>query len=69
MATRIENDQRGIKKDKKSEETVRELTSVVKKKGERHQDGDAEAGIDPQTEQLNDMPNDPDAGLTEDADE
>ena len=26
---------------------------------EKKNDGDAEAGVDPQTEQLNDMPNDP----------
>lgn len=59
MATKVETNKSGIKKDKKSDPTVRELTSIVDKKEKRQQDGDAEAGIDPQVDQLNTMPNDP----------
>ncbi|MBD1427542.1 hypothetical protein [Sphingobacterium arenae] len=60
MVTKVENENTGIgeKRKKRELKTYRELGSVVKKtvptKG-----GDGEAGVDPQVEQLNDMPNDP----------
>lgn len=60
MPTKIETRNSGIKKKEKDDKTYKELTSVVEKKKPR-QDGDAEAGVDPQKEQLNDMPNDPTA--------
>lgn len=60
MATKVENEKTGLgeKKKKKEGDTYRELGSVIKKT-ERTKDGDGEAGVDPQAEQLNDMPNDP----------
>jgi len=60
MVTKVENENTGIGEKKKERErkTYRELGSVVKKT-ERTKDGDGEAGVDPQAEQLNDMPNDP----------
>lgn len=59
MATKVETNKSGIKKDKKSDPTFRELASMVEKKERRLQDGDGEAGVDAQVDQLNDMPNDP----------
>lgn len=60
MATKIENEKIGLgeKKKKKEGDTYKELGSVIEKT-ERTKDGDAEAGVDPQAEQLNDVPNDP----------
>ncbi|MFD1772164.1 hypothetical protein [Sphingobacterium suaedae] len=60
MATKVENEKNGIgeKRKKKHGDTYQELGSVVEKT-ERTKDGDAEAGVDGQAEQLNDMPNDP----------
>ncbi len=60
MATKVENEKTGLgeKKKKKEGDTYKELGSVIKKT-ERTKDGDGEAGVDPQAEQLNDMPNDP----------
>lgn len=60
MATKIENEKIGLgeKKKKKEGDTYKELGSVIEKT-ERTKDGDGEAGVDPQTEQLNDTPNDP----------
>lgn len=60
MATKVENEKTGLgeKKKKKEGDTYRELGSVIKKT-ERTKDGDGEAGVDPQAEQLNEMPNDP----------
>ncbi|WP_437918771.1 hypothetical protein [Sphingobacterium sp. LRF_L2] len=60
MATKVENELNGIgEKDKKRKgNTYKELGSVVEKT-EKTKDADAEAGVDPQAEQLNDMPNDP----------
>lgn len=60
MATKVENEKTGIgeKKKKKEGDTYKELGSIIEKT-EPTKDGDAEAGVDPQNEQLNDMPNDP----------
>ncbi|WP_146113791.1 hypothetical protein [Sphingobacterium gobiense] len=60
MATKVENEKTGLreKKKKKEGDTYQELGSVVEKT-ERTKDGDGEAGVDPQVEQLNVMPNDP----------
>lgn len=60
MATKIENEKIGLgeKKKKKEGDTYKELGSVIEKT-ERTKDGDGEAGVDPQVEQLNDTPNDP----------
>lgn len=59
MPTKVENEKTGLgEKKKKKGETYRELGSVIKKT-ERTKDGDGEAGVDPQAEQLNTMPNDP----------
>ncbi len=66
MATKIETNNTGLKKDK-SEDTYRELTSVVRKNKneEKKQDKDAEAGIDSAEDQINDLPNDPEAKIPE----
>lgn len=60
MATKVENEKTGLheKKKKKEGDTYRELGSVIEKT-ERTKDGDGEAGVDPQEERVNDMPNDP----------
>ncbi|GGH24110.1 hypothetical protein FAZ19_16755 [Sphingobacterium alkalisoli] len=58
MPTKVENNLSGIKKETK-EATERGLTSVVNKKQDKKQHADAEAGVDAQMEQINDMPNDP----------
>lgn len=60
MPTKVENEKTGLgeKKKKKKGDTYRELGSVIKKT-ERTKDDDGEAGVDPQGEQLNIMPNDP----------
>ncbi|PRD46397.1 hypothetical protein [Sphingobacterium haloxyli] len=60
MATKVENEKTGLreKKKKKEGDTYQELGSVIEKT-ERTKDGDGEAGVDSQAEQLNDMPNDP----------
>ncbi|GHE35937.1 hypothetical protein [Sphingobacterium griseoflavum] len=60
MGTKVENETNGIRETEKKREgkTYRELGSVVEKT-EKTKDGDAEAGVDPQAEQLNTMPNDP----------
>jgi len=60
MATKVENELYGIgeKKKKREGKTSRELGSVVEKT-EKTKDGDGEAGVDPQKDQLNQMPNDP----------
>lgn len=63
MATKVETKNEGLKKDKK-DETYQELTSVVKKNKENKQDKDAEAGVDAHEDQINDMPNDPEARIT-----
>ncbi|MCL7987603.1 hypothetical protein M8998_06600 [Sphingobacterium sp. lm-10] len=64
MATKVETKNTGLKKDK-PEETYQELTSVVKKNKENKQNKDAEAGIDSKEEQINDLPNDPEAKIPE----
>lgn len=64
MATQVESKNTGLKKDKK-EETYQELTSVVKKNQDNKQDKDAEAGVDANEEQINDLPNDPEAKIPE----
>lgn len=60
MATKVENETNGLdeQKKKKQGKTYRELGSVVEKT-EKTKDKDAEAGVDPQEERINDMPNDP----------
>ncbi|TYP92462.1 hypothetical protein BC792_11664 [Sphingobacterium allocomposti] len=60
MGTKVENEVNGLgeKEKKKKGDTYQELGSVVEKT-ERTKAADAEAGVDPQGEQLNDMPNDP----------
>lgn len=60
MVTKVENEKTGLREKKKRKEgdTYKELGSVIKKT-ERTKDGDGEAGVDPQIEQLNEMPNDP----------
>ncbi|MFD2965754.1 hypothetical protein [Sphingobacterium bambusae] len=60
MATKVENELSGIgeKRKKREGKTHKELGSIVEKT-EKTKDGDAEAGVDPQKEQLNQMPNDP----------
>ncbi|WP_166333483.1 hypothetical protein [Sphingobacterium chungjuense] len=62
MATKVETKNTGLKKEKK-DETYQELTSVVKKNRENKQGKDAEAGVDANEEQINDMPNDPEARI------
>lgn len=65
MATKIENKPLGKGKDlnfkKKLTQKGEEKEEVTSKNR-----GDAEAGIDPQKEYLNDMPNDPDESLSDD---
>lgn len=59
MPTKVETKQTGIQTDKEEKkDTYKELGSVIEKK-KRTKDGDAEAGVDAQDEQLNTMPNDP----------
>lgn len=58
MPTKVETTKTGIEKDKDKKDTHRELGSVIEKT-EKTKDGDGEAGVDPQDEQLNTMPNDP----------
>lgn len=65
MATKVETQNAGIKKNEKTDETHKELASRVVKK-EKKQDGDAEAGVDAQDDQLNTMPNDPNTQPKED---
>lgn len=65
MATKIEKKPLGKGKDgdfkKKLTQEGEEKEDVYSKN-----QGDAEAGIDPQKEYLNDMPNDPNESLSED---
>ena len=59
MPTKVETKETGIQTNKESDEdTHKELGSVIEKK-KRTKDGDGEAGVDAQDEQLNTMPNDP----------
>lgn len=60
MGTKVENELNGIgeKEKKRKGDTYKELGSVVEKT-EKTKDGDGEAGVDAQDEQLNQMPNDP----------
>ncbi|NQD72131.1 hypothetical protein HP439_15500 [Sphingobacterium shayense] len=60
MATKVENEVSGLgeKLKKKKGKTYRELGSVVEKT-QKSKDKDGEAGVDPQVEQVNQMPNDP----------
>ncbi|TDS13151.1 hypothetical protein [Sphingobacterium paludis] len=60
MGTKVENELNGIREQekKKKGDTYKELGSVVEKT-EKTKDADAEAGVDPQAEQVNEMPNDP----------
>jgi len=55
MAIKIENKDVGIINKEKQPVKKKTLTSVVDKR-EKNQDGDAEAGVDPHVDQLNDMP-------------
>lgn len=58
MATKNENRLVGKEMEKKKKVKLGIKGEVLKEVGHKD-DGDAEAGVDPQTEQLNDMPNDP----------
>ena len=58
MATKNENRLVGKEMEKKKKVKLGVEGEVLKEVGHKD-DGDAEAGVDPQTEQLNDMPNDP----------
>lgn len=58
MATKNEN--RLVGKEMEKEKKVKlGVEGEVLKEVDHKDDGDAEAGVDPQAEQLNDMPNDP----------
>ncbi len=58
MATKNENRLVGKEMEKKKKVKLGVEGEVLKEVGHKD-DGDAEAGVDPQAEQLNDMPNDP----------
>lgn len=58
MAIKKENAKVGIVNEERQPKKQRTITSVVDKRNKK-QEGDGEAGVDPQVDQLNDMP-DPD---------
>lgn len=58
MATKNENRLVGTEMQKKKKVRIGKDGEVIEDADVRH-DGDAEAGVDPQQEQLNDTPNDP----------
>lgn len=58
MATKNENRLVGKEMEKKKKVKLG-VEGEVLKEVDHKDDGDAEAGVDPQAEQLNDMPNDP----------
>lgn len=58
MATKNENRPVGTDMHKKHKVKIGSQGEEILDKDHRD-DGDAEAGVDPQKEQLNDMPNDP----------
>ncbi|MBL1408961.1 hypothetical protein [Sphingobacterium faecale] len=58
MATKDENKLVGNKMQKTKKVRLSSEGKVLEGVDAKH-DGDAEAGVDPQDEQLNDMPNDP----------
>ncbi|WP_312190559.1 hypothetical protein [Sphingobacterium sp.] len=58
MATKNENRVTGTEMEKKKKVKLGIDGEVVRDVDDKDR-GDAEAGIDPQAEQLNDMPNDP----------
>lgn len=58
MATKNENRVVGTKMRKTHKEKIGPKGKEIQKVDHKD-DGDAEAGVDPQVEQLNDMPNDP----------
>lgn len=58
MATKEENKLVGNEMEKKKKVRLSSKGKVLEDVDVKH-DGDAEAGVDPEEEQLNDMPNDP----------
>ncbi len=58
MATKNENRLVGTEMQKKKKVRIGKDGEVIEDVDVKH-DGDAEAGVDPQQEQLNDTPNDP----------
>lgn len=58
MATKDENKLVGNEMQKKYKVRLSKKGKVLEEVDKKH-DGDAEAGVDPQEEQLNDMPNNP----------
>jgi len=58
MATKNENRMVGTEMEKKKKVKLGTNGEVLKDVDHKDQ-GDAEAGVDPQMDQLNDMPNDP----------
>lgn len=58
MATKEENKLVGNEMEKKKKVRLSSKGKVLEDVDVKH-DGDAEAGVDPQEEQINDMPNDP----------
>lgn len=55
MATKNENAKVGLIDEDKQPKKKKTITSVVDKR-HKNQEGDGEAGVDPQSVQLNDMP-------------
>ena len=55
MATKNENAKVGLIDEEKQPKKKKTITSVVDKRHKK-QEGDGEAGVDQQNEQLNDMP-------------
>ncbi|MBE8714292.1 hypothetical protein [Sphingobacterium hungaricum] len=55
MAIKKESDQVGIINKDEQPKKKKTITSVIEKR-DKKQEGDGEAGVDPQKEQLNDMP-------------
>lgn len=58
MAIKKENAKVGLVNKERQPRKEKTITSVVEKRNKK-QEGDGEAGVDPQVDQLNDMP-DPD---------
>ena len=54
MATKNESKTEGLNNDEKANKK-RDLMSIIQRK-EKNQDGSGEAGVDPQVDQLNTMP-------------
>ncbi|PTX09638.1 hypothetical protein C8N37_106267 [Sphingobacterium faecium] len=55
MATKNENEKVGIVNKDQQPEKKKTITSVIDKR-DKNQEGDGEAGLDPQVEQLHHMP-------------